>query len=94
VKPHRTDLEFAAGKLISAVQREWHLETGEPCAVNSEMVMHSCHDLLKAAKVGSLAPVLGENTIVQFLGADWVSAHPEILAAIAVLEAAEERSRV
>lgn len=46
----RSLLEHAAGKLIAAVQREWHAELGEPGAAASEHVMHACHDLLNAAK--------------------------------------------
>ena len=68
MKPSRTPLEASAGKLISAVQREWHAEAGEPSAAESEEVMHSCHGLLQAAKNGSLAAILGSKTIAQFLG--------------------------
>jgi hypothetical protein len=42
----RTELEAAAGKLISAIQKEWHSEAGEPESAASEAVMHLAHELL------------------------------------------------
>jgi hypothetical protein len=51
----RSSLEIAAGKLISAIQREWSAEAGELSASASEEVMHSSHALLAAAKGDSLA---------------------------------------
>lgn len=95
MKPSRTPLETAAGKLISAIQREWHAEAGEPSALESEQVMHSCHGLLQAAKNGSLSAVLGSMTVAQFLGTHWVAAHPNVSAAINELESAtRERAGV
>ena len=86
MKPSRTPLEASAGKLISAVQREWLAEAGEPSAAESEEVMHSCHGLLQAAKNGSLSATLGSKTVAQFLGAHWVAAHPNVVAAISEFE--------
>ena len=59
----RSSLEIAAGKLISAIQREWSAEAGELSASASEEVMHSSHALLAAAKGGSLASVVGAGTV-------------------------------
>lgn len=57
----RTSLEKAAGKLISAIQKEWTAELGEPQADASEATMHASHSLLQAASAfGSIARVLGE----------------------------------
>jgi hypothetical protein len=94
MKPSRSSLEAAAGKLISAVQREWGLELGDPAAAQSEEVMHACHDLLLAAKRGSLAPVLGSKTISQFLGVEWVASHPSIATAICALESAANQRNI
>lgn len=92
MKPDRSPVEIAAGKLISAVQREWHAEAGEASEPMSEEVMGACHDLLKAAKVGSLNKALGGKTVAQFLGEAWVASHPMVLPAIQALEASANGS--
>lgn len=89
--PHkRTLLEAAAGELISAIQKEWGAETGGPMSEASEEVMHTSHDLLQAAKKGSIASVLGSSTVAEFLGEEWVHAHPRVWPHIQVLEALEK----
>ena len=85
----RTPLEAAAGKLVSGIQKEWGEEVGEPSSPVSEEVMHTSHSLLQSAAAhGSLSPVLGSASIVEFLGAEWVRAHPRVLPYIQALEAA------
>lgn len=86
---HRTKIEEAAGKLASAIQREWGDEVGQPCADASEEVMHTSHDLLKAAKGGSVASATGGRSVTDFLGEKWVKEHPRVNPFIAALEAAE-----
>jgi hypothetical protein len=84
----RTPLEKAAGKLISAIQREWTAELGEPEADASEAVMHASHSLLQAASAsGSISRVIGVGSVSEFLGQVWVDAHPNVLPAIHALEA-------
>ena len=83
----RTTLEVAAGKLTSAIQREWNADSGESCADISENVMHRSHLLLQAAKQGSVSQVVGAGTISEFLGKRWVHAHPRTWPHIQVLEA-------
>ena len=83
----RTDLEKAAGALISAVQREWVVESGDAGAPVSEEVMHSCHSLLQAAKIeGGLRDKLGGTSVTDYLGRAWVRRHPSVLPAINLLE--------
>jgi DNA-binding transcriptional LysR family regulator len=82
----RAPLEIAAGKLISAIQREWSAEAGELSAPASEEVMHSSHTLLAAAKAGSLVSVVGSGTVSEYLGKEWVKAHPRVWPHIQVLE--------
>ena len=94
MKPGRSSLEVAAGKLISAVQREWGQELGEPASAQSEEVMSACHGLLLAAKGGSLAPVLGSKTISQFLGVEWVASHPSVATAISAFESAANQRNI
>jgi len=82
----RTPLEVAAGKLISAIQREWGAEAGDPASVASEQVMHASHELLQAAKVGSIESVIGSGSVSEFLGKQWVNAHPNVCPYIEALE--------
>ncbi|MGN8004704.1 hypothetical protein ACTJKQ_16100 [Acidovorax sp. 22279] len=84
----RTELEAAAGKLISAIQKEWHSEAGAPESAASEAVMHSAHELLQASKSGSLATVIGSGSVSSYLGNRWVQEHPRVVPYIAALEAA------
>lgn len=83
----RTTLEVAAGRLISAIQREWGTEAGESSAEASEKVMHASHSLLQAAKAGSIAIVVGSGSVSEFLGKQWVHAHPKVWPYIQGLEA-------
>ena len=82
----RSELERAAGLLISNIQAVWHEEAGEPKSASSETVMHKSHGLLAAAKTGSLAPELAGATIGEYLGTAWVAAHPQVWPAIKSLE--------
>jgi hypothetical protein len=85
----RSPLEVAAGKLITAIQQEWHAELGETCATASEEVMHTAHLLLQAAKeCDSIASVIGNSSVSAFLGEQWVSEHPKVWPQIQALEAA------
>jgi len=83
----RTNLERAAGKLISAIQHEWTAEAGEPQEDLSEEVMNTAHLLLQAAKNGTLRSLLGERTISNFLGVQWVHEHARVWPYIQALEA-------
>jgi hypothetical protein len=79
-------LEFAAEKLIFAIQREWAAEAGGPGAAESEEVVHSAHALRKAAREGSLGRLLGSGSVGQYLGRGWVNAHPRVWPYVQVLE--------
>ena len=83
----RAELEAAAGRLISAVQKEWNAEAGEASASESESVMHTCHELLKSAKAQSLRTLLGGRTVAQFLGEAWVNRHPQVVPALREFQA-------
>ena len=90
---NRTPLEAAAGKLIAAIQKEWHAEAGEPKAAASEEVMHQSHLLLQSAKrEGSITSVIGPGTLAQFLGTQWVQVHPNVWPYIQALEALNGQS--
>ena len=84
----RTSLELAAGKLTSAIQKEWDAEMGESASSVSEQVMYASHELLRAAKTGSLVPLLGAASVSEFLGIQWVQAHANVRPFIRALETA------
>jgi hypothetical protein len=83
----RTPVEAAAGKLVSAIQREWGEEAGEPTSAASEEVMHACHLLLQTAKNGSIPTLLGGRSVAEFLGERWVREHPRVWSHLQVFEA-------
>ena len=83
----RSPIEAAAGKLVSAIQREWGDEAGESTSAASEEVMHACHLLLQAVKNGSVTTVLGRRSVAEFLGERWVREHPRVWSHLQVFEA-------
>ncbi len=74
----KSPLEKAAGKLISAIQKEWGAELGETTAEVSEDVMGKGHDLLRAAKDNKVLLVLKGMSVTQYLGELWVRRHPSV----------------
>ncbi|MDH5354953.1 MAG: hypothetical protein OEY09_10965 [Gammaproteobacteria bacterium] len=83
----KSPLEAAAGKLISAIQKEWDNEMGEPEAEESENIMHKGHDILKAARNNNISSILNGMNVTQFLGDIWVHKHPNVKQSIANFEA-------
>ena len=86
MKKNKTQQEVAAGKLISAIQKEWNKELGESSAKISEEVMYRGHDLLKASKANQVKTTLGGMSVSQYLGETWVHRHPSVKQSIANLE--------
>ncbi len=82
----KSEIEKAAGKLISTIQKEWGNELGEPYAEVSEEVMNIAHDFLQAKTVDKIKEVLGSQTVSQYLGEDWVQTHPNVKPAISSIE--------
>ena len=82
----KTSLQKAAGKLISAIQKEWGEELGEPNAEFSEDVMDRAHDLLQAGTYGEIKKLLGSRTVSQYLGEVWLQRHPSVKKAVAAFE--------
>jgi hypothetical protein len=74
--------QLAAGKLISAIQKEWGLELGTPAADVTEDVMELAHNLLLAKSSQDMQNILGSQSVRQYLGVDWVSKHPSVEANI------------
>lgn len=77
----------AAGKLISAIQKEWGDDLGEgPRADFSERVMGAALDLLKGGTPEKTKTLLGPLFVKQYLGEVWVKSHPEVTQAVLALE--------
>jgi len=93
--PKMTKFEKSAGKLISAIQKEWNKELGEPGGRVSELVMAKAQDLLTAAKENRVLAVLDGLSVTRFLGETWVRQHPGVKQCIAGFEAmlGDERNK-
>ena len=89
----RSTLQKATGKLTYSIQKEWSEELGTPSATESEEVMYRSQALTQATVTGSIENLLGTRTVTNFLGTEWVKRHPNVLAAIAVVEAEIARGR-
>src|SRR5690606_25118022 len=50
--------EKAAGKLISAIQKEWHEEVGEKAGEETEELIGKAHDILQARNANKMRAVL------------------------------------
>ena len=84
----KSDYQKAAGKLISAIQKEWgnELGLGESRAEFTENVMSNAHKLLQAGSSEEIKKLLGSLTVRQYLGEVWVQGHPLVKPAIATIE--------
>ena len=82
----KSQIESAAGKLISAIQKEWGKELGGPEADISEEIMNKGHDLLNAAKNNNLGEVLNGMSVSQYLGDLWIQKHQSVKQAISDFE--------
>ena len=77
----------AAGKLTSAIQKEWIEELGTDAANESEDVMHKAQALLRATIADEAVALLAEKSVSAYLGEAWVKRHPNVKTFIAALEA-------
>lgn len=87
----KSESEKAAGKLISAIQKEWNKEIGTPQSEQSEDVMDLAHKLLQARTAEVMNVLLANKSICEFLGEFWVRRHPSVSSAIHALEQAIEQ---
>ena len=90
---HKTKSSKAAGKLISAVQKEWGRELGETQADESELVMNNAHNLLQARTASNMLELLAEESIAEYLGVSWLRDRPNVIDAVRALELAIESER-
>lgn len=82
----KNDFKKAAGKLISAIQKEWGNELGTPNAEFSERAMNAAHNLLQADTIEKARELLGTMTVRQYLNDVWVQSHPSVKSAISIIE--------
>ena len=90
----RSETELAAGKLISAIQKEWGKELGWPGAEESEAVMSKGHDLLQAGKAEALQALLAGRSVAEYIGCVWLEKHASVKPAVDTLEQAIARAIV
>lgn len=83
-----SELARHVSKLISAIQKQWMEELGEPDAPVTETVLQNAQQLLTAIRDGSIARLLAEGTIEQHLGASWIASHPWAKPHVRKIEAA------
>jgi len=86
VAAKKTEFQRAAGKLISAIQKEWGKELGGKSADLSEDVMNAAHTILQCRNSDNLRVMLGGKNIGQYLGDIWVQRHPDVKSVILELE--------
>jgi hypothetical protein len=78
----------AAGQLVLAIQKVWNYRLGTDQADAAYRVMELAHGLVQAAASGTLEQLLGNRSVAEHLGIDWVSCHPSVMTAVAALEQA------
>jgi hypothetical protein len=74
----RNPVGIAAGRLILAIQRECSKAISDDDAVAGEKVLYRAHTLLQASQSSSVTGLLDGRTVVEYLDADWVRAHPSV----------------
>lgn len=82
----KSPFQKAAGKLVSAIQKEWGEDLGGPRADFSEDVMGAAHKLLQAGTSENARTLLGARSVAQYLGEIWIQSHPGTKPAVAALE--------
>ncbi len=82
----KTPLAATLGRLISAIQKVWGSELGEPYAEFSQDVISKAHLLLRAGDKEQIIKSLDGLSLPQFLGEVWLQRHPEIKPFIASVE--------
>jgi hypothetical protein len=80
----RNPVGIAAGKLILAI-KEITAESDDGLA---QMTLDRAHTLLQASQSASVINLLDGRSVADFLGAEWVDAHPSVHPSIAAFVAA------
>ena len=88
----RSASELAAGKLVSAIQKVWAEHAGSDEGYEAELVMTRAESLLYAIRSGNIGSVLGEASVRDFVGANWILRHASTELAVMELEVALKQS--
>lgn len=84
---NKTAQDLAAGQLIRAIQRVQNEFAGQlPQWNEAQEVMDRAHALHTAAVRGTMEHQLKGRTVIDYLGAQWVILHPQVLLAVESLE--------
>lgn len=73
--------------MVSAIQKEWGEVLGTDAAPEAEEVMGRAHQLLQADSSEALARLLDGKSCADYLGAEWIRAHPSVRPALRAFEA-------
>lgn len=84
----RNPVGIAAGKLILAIQKECDQVIGTPAATRAERVLDRARTLLQASQSASVLNLLDGRSVAEYLGAEWVKAHPSVQPSMAAFIAA------
>ena len=87
----RNPVGIAAGKLILAIQKEQEGSTGENDDGMTRRILDRAHTLLQASRTSSVLSLLDGRSVHEYLGTDWIEAHPSVKPSIDVF-ASEVRS--
>ncbi|MGN6150695.1 MAG: hypothetical protein ACTHOH_01645 [Lysobacteraceae bacterium] len=71
---------------MSAVQKAWGEALGTDAAPEAEEVMNRAHGLLQADSSEDLARLLDGRSCADYLGAEWIRAHPSVWPALRAFE--------
>jgi hypothetical protein len=88
VSKNKSEFELAAGKLISAIQKEWLEESGESTFEFSHDVMDAAHRLLQCRTPELAKQLLGARSVEQFLGEVWIRRHQSVASEVGRLQRA------
>jgi hypothetical protein len=83
----KTPADIAAGKLVLAIQNVWGYRLGTDQAADAEAAMNKAHELHQAAVAGKLHQILGNDSVVDYIGRAWVECHPSVKESVETLEA-------
>jgi len=79
-------LQHALGQLLTAIQREETHALGSPDWMLTHAVLGRAESLYWAEKRLLLEVTLGHQTVHEYLGVDWMRAHPRVLPAVQQIE--------
>ena len=86
MKRQDTALQRALGRLLMAIQAEEMRALDTPAWSATHAALGRAETLYWSAKHASLQATLGELSVRQYLGLEWLSRHPRVLPALQELD--------